>query len=244
MSSIAIMQPYLFPYIGYFQLVDSVDAFVFYDDVNFIKKGWIHRNRILIQQEAHFVSLSCKKISQNKLICETELVDDDFHKRKWMQTCEFAYKKAPFFKQTMDLLESCFSQEFASIGHLAAISVQLVSKYLGLLPKFYLSSENPIGLNEGRAERLIAICEHYQASQLINPVGGGFLYDPNLFYQKGIELTLLKFKLNSYQQLHSSHSFVSGLSILDVLMFNSIDEIRTKILPGYQLTQEITHYAH
>jgi len=243
MSSIAIMQPYLFPYIGYFQLVDSVDSFVFYDDVNFIKKGWIHRNRIIFQDEAHFVFVSCEKVSQNKLICDTKLSVNENRMHKWIQTCEHAYKKAPFFQQGMRILESCFTSKVNSIGELAAISVQLVSSYLELNTKWIVSSEHKIGLNCGRAERLIENCKHFGANTLINPIAGGFLYNPQLFKEHGIDIRLLQYQLNSYLQT-TTNSFIPGLSILDVIMFNSIDEIRTKILPGYSLTKEIQDYVH
>src|SRR5215211_7424377 len=120
---LAIMQPYIFPYVGYFQLIDAVEKFIFYDDVNFIKKGWINRNRILLHGKDYVITIPLKEVSQNKLICEVEVDWANKELQKVKQSIEHAYKKAPFFKEVMPLINMVLLSEKKTISELAAYSV-------------------------------------------------------------------------------------------------------------------------
>lgn len=101
---IAVMQPYLFPYIGYFQLLNAVDMFVVFDDVNFIKKGWINRNNILVNRQKYLFTVPLKDASQNKLIKEVQIADDGWQE-KFLKTVAQSYKKAEFFDEAFALIE-------------------------------------------------------------------------------------------------------------------------------------------
>ena len=138
---VAIMQPYIFPYIGYFQLIAAVDKFIFYDDVNFKKKSQINRNQILINGQANLFSVPLKKASQNKLINEIELRIDSIWVENFIITLEFNYKKAPYFKDIFPLIENILKKKTETISDLAIISIKEISNHLGLKTKFELSSE-------------------------------------------------------------------------------------------------------
>lgn len=121
---LAVMQPYIFPYIGYFQLVSVVDKFVFYDDVNFINRGWINRNRILINSSANYFTVSLNKASQNMLINEVQVLNGSL---SLVKTMEMAYKRAPYFNEIMPLIHQIFVTEYNLISDMAIDSVKLIS---------------------------------------------------------------------------------------------------------------------
>jgi hypothetical protein len=230
---IAIMQPYIFPYIGYFQLINTVDKFVFYDDVNFIKKGWINRNRVLANNESILFTIPVLKVSQNKLINEIELGWDEKWKKQFFRTLEQNYKKAPYFEQTIDLIKTIFNQPQQTISDLAISSTKVVSNYLELKTVFELSSEK-YAATKGmeKATRLINICQFNNATTYINPIGGKELYQKDTFKKQGIDLFFIENNLLTYPQFNNE--FVSGLSIIDVLMFNDKAEV-LKMLKNYTL---------
>ena len=218
---LGIMQPYFFPYIGYFQLVKAVDKFVFLDDVNYINRGWINRNRILLNGQAHYISVHQKSASQNKHINEIEILDN---RDKLKKTLLSAYSRAPYFREVWPLIEDVFGFETKSISELAAYSVSETSKYLGLEAKFEYSSQSYSQTADLRKEkRLIAICHINGAHEYINPIGGLELYDKKTFMEEGVALYFLRTGSILYKQFN--HSFIENLSIIDVMMFNSKDEI-------------------
>ena len=227
---VAIMQPYFFPYIGYFSLIKVVDLFIFYDDVNYIKGGWVNRNRILINSEAKYLTLNVKNGSQNKLINEIEFDDN---RQKLLKTIELNYKKAPYFKQVWPLLETNLKLKTTSLADIAINSVRSVTNYLGMKTKFEISSVSyPETKGLERSERLKQICRKTHADTYINAIGGIDLYDKNDFLKNHINLQFLKPQLLQYKQY--KETFIPGLSIIDVLMFNSIEDIN-KMLDQYQL---------
>lgn len=230
---IAIMQPYIFPYLGYFQLVNAVDTFVFYDDVNYIKRGWINRNQILINGESTLFSVPVKKASQNKLINEIETVIDEKWLLQFFKTIEQHYKNAPFFEETYALLKKVFKKDHTKIGELAMESVLQISEYLNLNTQFEVSSRYyPSSIGKGKAERLIAICKEKGVNWYINPSGGKELYKKDIFEKDGITLSFIENELVYYPQFRNQ--FVKGLSMIDVLMFNSIGESK-KLLSNFKL---------
>lgn len=227
---VAIMQPYFFPYIGYFSLIKVVDLFIFYDDVNYIKGGWVNRNRILINSEAKYLTLNVKNGSPHKLINEIEFDDN---RQKLLKTIEQNYKKAPYFKQVWPLLETNLKLKTTSLADIAINSVRSVTNYLGMKTKFEISSVSyPETKGLERSERLKQICRKTHADTYINAIGGIDLYDKNDFLKNHINLQFLKPQLLQYKQY--KETFIPGLSIIDVLMFNSIEDIN-KMLDQYQL---------
>lgn len=229
---IAIIQPYFFPYLGYFQLANSVDKFVFYDDVNFIRKGWINRNRILLNGKEFIFTLALKSASQNKLINQIDICEGN---DRILKTIKYAYLRAPFFDDTYQLIDQVFESmnEIKCIAKLAEISVKKVAEYLGIRTIFETSSET-YGSTEGlrREERLITICQINNADVYINPSGGINLYSKENFRKKGIHLFFMKNSLSKYKQF--SDHFVSGLSIIDIMMFNDKKTIK-EFLNAYVL---------
>ncbi|MFW6225253.1 MAG: WbqC family protein [Bacteroidota bacterium] len=227
---LAIMQPYFFPYIGYFQLISAVNKFVFYDDVNFIKNGWINRNRIVINGSPNYFTVNLNDASPNKLIKDIEF---SFNKSKLIKKIETTYKKAPFYQNIEPLILDVLSLETQSISDLAIYSVRKVCTYLQISISFEISSINysqTKGLT--RTERLKKICTLNDANEYINPYGGRVLYKKKEFLEKNINLLFLKSNLREYKQF--AKEFIPGMSIIDIMMFNSPERIN-EMLNDYEL---------
>lgn len=231
--SVAIMQPYFFPYLGYFQLVQAVDDFVFYDDVMFIKKGWINRNQILMQQKAFLFTIPLEKQSQNKSIRESTIAWGPEFPNKWLQQLQSTYKKAPQFIPVMELIESVLQDKPTSIADLAATSVIKTWQYVGLEKRFHFSSQLGVSKDLERAERLMAITRHLGSNQYINAKNGQELYQKEYFAEQGFQLNFLNQSLPAYFQ-GGQNDFVPGLSMIDVLMWNSKEDIKN-MLSTYSL---------
>jgi hypothetical protein len=214
----AIMQPYLFPYIGYFQLINAAQKFVLYDDVNFIKKGWIHRNRILVDGAASFFAVPCQKVSQNKLINEIDILLDQKEKSRLLKTFYHAYHHAPYFESVFNLVEQTLNREVKTIAQLAAESILAVCRYLDVQTEMVPSSAVFQNRHLKKADRLIDICRQLQADHYINAAGGAVLYEKDYFLERGIHLSFLESRPLAYRQF--AEPFVPWLSIIDVLMFN------------------------
>ena len=235
---LAIMQPYFFPYIGYFQLINVVDKFILYDDVTFIKQGWINRNYILANKQKRLISLPLSKISSNKLISETFINKSEIRKwyKKFLLSIEQQYKKSPNYKEIFELIINIFEyiNQTEQISVFNKFSIERIDEYLGIRTKIENSSEKHNYNNENLSgqDRVIDICKKENATTYINPVGGIELYDKKKFENLNIKLYFLKSKYISYSQ--KNDDFIPGLSILDVMMFNSPETIN-KMLDRYEL---------
>lgn len=213
------MQPYIFPYIGYFQLINAVDNFMFYDDVNFIKRGWINRNRILLNGKDTLVTIPLIKASQNKLINEIDLFFDQKMKDNLIFKIECAYSKAPYYNEVKSLIKEIINYDITNISEYAANSIISVSNYLEIDTTFNFSSRrSPESKGMHKADRLIYICKVLEADQYINSIGGQVLYEKEYFQSKGIHLSFLDSYSEPYSQFNND--FVPNLSIIDILMFN------------------------
>ena len=198
---LAIMQPYFFPYIGYFELINAVDNFVFYDDVNYIKNGWINRNRILINDKASYLTVSLNNASPNKLKNEIEILDN---RPKLGKTILMAYRKAPFFDNAWPVVKNCLDFDSKRISEIAIFSIKAVSGYLELKTEFEVSSLNYSETKgKEKAERLIEICKRNTAKNYLNPIGGKELYSKEQFALNGIQIFFIKSKGNEYFQFGS-----------------------------------------
>ena len=224
---VAIMQPYFFPYIGYFQLINSVDVFVFYDDVNFIKKCWINRNYILFNENKHLFTIPGKSISQNKLINAIKIDKENKAFRIFLKTLQTAYsKKAPYYDTVFPIIKNVMSSNSEIISELAIESIVSACTFLGIKTKILVSSENfSETMDLGRSERLISICKTLGANELINSIGGMEIYDKKDFLDYGIRLSFIRMSENLSYSQGENQSFIPNLSIIDVLMFNSTEEI-------------------
>ena len=219
---IAVMQPYFFPYLGYFQLLNAVDTFVFFDNVNFIKKGFINRNRILLNGVAHSINLPINKISQNRHINE--------HTRKpqtesLVKTIQHAYSKAPFFEQVMPLLKACINTDEVNLAKYLAFQIEKICNYLEINCKLLYASELDLTYQGSGQEKILAIAEQLKATGYINPEGGKALYQKAQFANANIALEFLHSQNTQYPQF--GQTFIEYLSIVDVLMFNSRTDIKS-----------------
>lgn len=230
--TLAIMQPYFLPYIGYMQLMHAVDTFVLYDDVAFINRGWINRNKLLINGQEHLFTVPLKDASQNKRINEVHLADDPKWRGKLLKTIEQGYRKAPFYQTVMPLTEKMVNFTTDSIADLIYFSLVELNQYLGLNTRLIPSSSVYQNEELKAQERILAICQQENAARYINPIGGMELYDKSTFTQAGIELNFIKAKRVEYPQFRNE--FIPWLSILDMLMFNDIATIKT-MLNEYEL---------
>lgn len=222
---IAIMQPYIFPYIGYFHLINASDLMVFYDDVNYIKRGWINRNRILINGKDHLFTVPVSNASQNRLINEISLSTDDGWKRKFTKTLAHGYRKAPFFSPTMTIVNSVLSAQYCSMSDLAINSIFCIYDYLGMELNYTKSSVcSPETKGMEKADRLIEIAKRQGYKRYVNAAGGINLYSKDYFKDKGVQLGFVKSAPIEYKQF--ANEFVPWLSIIDVMMFNDVKTIR------------------
>ncbi|MCT7650802.1 WbqC family protein [Aliarcobacter butzleri] len=227
--TIAIMQPYLFPYIGYWQLINAVDTFVIYDDVNFIKQGYINRNSILSNGKSQQFTLELIGASSNKLIKEIEIGNNA---NKILKTIKQNYIKAPYFEIVFPMIEDILNQEEKNLAKFIGYSLQQISNYLILDTKFIYSSEIEKDNSLKAQDKVLEICNILKADKYINAIGGQELYNKEIFKENGIELNFLKIELVEYKQF--KNDFVPYLSIIDILMFNSKDEIKN-MLVRYEL---------
>ncbi|WP_264368687.1 WbqC family protein [Flavobacterium lacisediminis] len=218
------MQPYFFPYIGYFQLIANSDVFVIYDDVNFIKKGWINRNTILVNNTPYLFSIPLQNVSQNKLINEIFISDLDKWKTDLLKTISLSYKKAPFYQDVYPLIEKIISFDELNLALYIQNSLQNLCEYLNLNTKLVMSSEI-VKNNDLRGEnKIIDICIQLGANQYINAIGGIELYIQDNFQVKNIDLKFIKSENIIYKQF--KNEFKPWLSIIDVIMFNSLEDTR------------------
>ena len=220
---LAIMQPYLFPYIGYFQLLASVDEFVIYDNIQYTKKGWINRNRFLRHGADAFFTVPLKKASDFLNVSDRALADD-FDPKTLLNPLAAAYSKAPFFGVVFPMIETIVSAAprnlFAYLHH----SLVVTANYLEIRTPIVVSSTVAIDHGLKSEHRVLAMCKALGATRYLNSIGGRDLYSVSTFAKEGIELRFIQPRPIAYQQFHNP--FVSGLSIVDVMMFNSRDAVR------------------
>lgn len=252
---LAIMQPYFFPYLGYFQAIAAVDKYILYENLNYITEGWMSRNRILVKnQNEIYIKANVQSKSSNKKISEIELVQNDFWKKKLIKSIDLNYRGSEFFDEIFPIVckliltEQKFLYEYNAqiikeICLYLNISTQIVSNNVNYemmereLNKIdckdystfnYLSKTKPIK----KVARVIEMCRIENADVFINAIGGKELYDKNEFKEYGIELFFIETKSYYYKQF--SESFFPHLSIIDVLMHNGKEGTK-KLLTNYNL---------
>jgi hypothetical protein len=230
--NIAVMQPYLFPHLPYFQLVHAVDRFVVLDDVRFIARGWINRNRILSRQGPLRFTLPLRKASQNREIRELERADDERWRRRFLSTLHHSYRRAPHFEATMDLVARVFQHDERRLAPWLLNGLRLIGRQLGMPDRFVPSAAIYANGHLKGVQRIVDICAQEHATCYVNGAGGRGLYEPSTFEDHALQLRFVDSRLRPYRQLDLP--FVSGLSILDVLMFNGREEIEEH-LTSYSL---------
>jgi hypothetical protein len=226
---LGIMQPYLFPHLAYFQLMNAVDRYVIYDDVQFIKGGWINRNNILIGGDKVLFTITLRDASPNKLINEIN-ISDTFE--KFQKTLTMTYSKAPYKEPVLQLIKRICDFEDKNLAQFIGNSFGEIAQYLGMNTEFLYSSNLEKDTRLKGQDKVIEICRELDADVYINAIGGQSLYDKEVFRRNNIELLFLETDRIRYKQIGSD--FVEGLSIIDILMFNSKDETR-QLLNAYEL---------
>ncbi len=221
---LAIMQPYFLPYIGYWQLLHSVDRFIVLDDVHFINRGWINRNRILVGGKDHLFTIPLKGASQNRLINELEIADDNRWRDKLLKTLTQAYARAPHFSSLYPMVEGLIQFKEQRLTLFLLHSLNIVTAFLRIPTQIVASSSVYANRELKGTERILDICRHEGATEYVNPPGGKDLYDHNCFAAAGVRLRFLKPGEITYRQ--HGETFVPWLSILDVMMFNNIEQVK------------------
>lgn len=229
---LGIMQPYFLPYIGYWQLLNAVDQYVIYDDVNFIKGGWINRNNILINNEAKLFNIQMQGASSNKLINEIEVSKNQVWKKKFLKTIENSYSKAPFYKAVYPVIENIINYDETNLAKYISHSISKVCGYLNIDTKLIISSDINKDNDLKGQDKVIEICKIMGADEYYNSIGGQSLYSYSDFEKHGVKLRYLKTNISKYKQFNDE--FVPGLSIIDIMMFNSVSDIKNK-LEEYEL---------
>ena len=232
---LAIMQPYVFPYIGYFQLIKAVDVFVIYDDVNFRKQSWLNRNKVLLNGSEFLFTFPCKGISSFKKINEIQIDYDKKPLEKFKKLIEQAYRKAPQFNNVMKLIVKIMDYKPQNISELGKLSVLELCNYLEIETTILISSEKFSDSVELIKEyRLKNICKKLGAVDYVNAQGGQQLYNKKDFLKDNINLNfLIPHDDIKYNQINSE-GFIPWLSIIDLIMHNSVDECKL-MLNAYSL---------
>lgn len=227
--NLAVMQPYLFPYIGYFQLIYASDLFIVYDDVSYIKQGYINRNNILSSNGTVRFTVPVPGASSNKLISELSY---STNVTKVLKTIQQSYSKSPYFDEVYPLIETILTYPNRDIAELCLKSYREILKYLGLQRKFLKSSELDYDRSLFAKERLIEFSHKFGADCYINTPGGRELYNKLDFAKEAVDLKFIDSLFVEYDQ--GAEEFVPNLSIIDILMNCSIFEIHS-LLNCYKL---------
>lgn len=209
----AIMQPYFFPYIGYYHLAYEVDKFIFLDDANYIKKGYINRNSIVINGASHEFSVPVSKISQNRKINQHEYTGEF---SGFLKTIEQSYKAASCFNAAMPVIEKIVLDQDNNVARKNAKSVKMVFEYLGIEREFFCASAISLDSELKGQDRIVALCKETGIDKYRNAIGGQSLYNREIFNASGVDLRFIKSDIRPYPQ--RSDEFVSHLSIIDMLM--------------------------
>jgi len=229
---VAIMQPYFFPYIGYFQLMAAVDLFIVYDNIKYTKKGWINRNRMLQGGKDVMFSLPLRSDSDSLDIRERVLADD-FNRDKLVNQLRGAYARAPHFAAVFPMIEKSVRHADANLFAYLRNALDRVCTHLTLTTPVRVSSTIDVDHQLRSQDKVIALARAVGATSYVNPIGGLELYDRQAFQAQGLELRFLRSRPLEYRQF--GEPFVPWLSIVDVLMFNPIDLVRTTIWSHYDL---------
>jgi hypothetical protein len=213
---VGIMQPYFFPYIGYFQLAGHCDAFVLYDDVEYTKRGWITRNRLQDSGVIRTFSLSLRRDDDHKKIRERELAPD-FDRHKLVRRIEEPYRRAPYFHEMSELLREAIIKPHVNLYDFLESTIAVVMARLSIKTTILRSSQVPHDLSLRGQDRVVALCAALGASTYVNPIGGTTIYSASEFLSKGIDLTFLRSNLSPYPQ--GIAKFEPAMSVIDMIAF-------------------------
>ncbi len=227
-----VMQPYFLPYVGYFQLIAAVDVFIVYDNIKYVKSGWINRNRLCRNGEPATFSLPLKKASDSLDVREREIAPS-FEPEKLLNQFRGAYRRAPEYPRVFPWLEDIVRQTERNLFLFLNRSIRAVCELLSIGTTMRISSDIAIDHTLKKQDKVLALCRATGAGTYVNAIGGTELYGKEEFRRQGIELEFLRPRPFEYRQLTTG--FVPSLSIVDVLMFNPLDVVRERIAGHYDL---------
>ena len=241
---VAIMQPYFFPYLGYFQLINAVDLFLLYDDVQYMKGGWINRNRILQNGAPAWFSMPVRHAHFKLPISARTYCDPIKNGSALLSTLHTAYRKAPCFRCGIQLAEAilaCGDESVVGYNHAALLKI---CAYIGICTPIALTSNAKLDQTFNAEHRVLELCKHTHATQYINAAGGRYLYSSQLFSVNNIELSFIEMDHNiEYSQSMTMPidkdfaqipAFIPNLSILDLIMFSSQSDL-LKLIQKYKI---------
>lgn len=227
-KTIAMMQPYLFPYLGYFQLIAASDLFVLGDDLQYVKGSWVNRNRVLVNGEPKFITFPLKKDFHTLNINQRYLSDDiQDELSRMIRMISLSYSRAPFFSEVLPWLEQVMRYPQTNLARYAENAIRETCAYLHITTPVLRSSDLHLPPPVDHQDRVIQTMKVLGGNSYINPIGGRSLYSPDYFMSRGIQLSFHRIDAIEYKQLKSP--FVANLSIIDLLMFNGVDQIRTML---------------
>ena len=231
---ITIMQPYFLPYIGYFQLLNAVDLFVVYDNIQYTKKSWINKNRIIENKKDTLFTLPLKKDSDYLDIRERFLNENEKNKNhaKILNKIKNNYGKAPFYDESINTICKIFNHDEINLFDFVFNSIETIKAYLDITTELVISSKIEDGALKHKY-RVWDICKKLNSQNYINPIGGLNLYNKEEFKKNGINLSFLKTDNIVYNQFNNEE-FITNLSIIDMLMFNGKEKTK-KFLNNYTL---------
>ncbi len=229
---VAIMQPYFFPYVGYFQLVGAVDLFIVYDNIKYTKKGWINRNRMLQSGKDVMFSLPLRSGSDSLDVRDRSLAAD-FNCDKFLNQLRGAYSRAPNFAEVFPMVERAVRHEDTNLFAYLHHALIRACEHLGLTTPIRVSSTVEIDHGLKNQDKVIALAKAVGATTYVNAIGGLDLYDREAFQAKGLKLQFIRSRPFEYRQF--GDPFVPWMSIIDLLMFNPLGTVRDCVSHHYQL---------
>jgi WbqC-like protein family len=229
---VAIMQPYFLPYIGYFQLIAAVDLFVVYDNIKYTKKGWINRNRMLVNGKDEIFSVPLKSDSDSLDVC-ARTIAADFNREKLLNKIISAYRRAPHFEETISLVQDIVNHKEYNLFHYLHHAIAKTCAHLQIETDIKVSSEIMIDHSLPSQDKVLALCRAVDAKTYVNPIGGTDLYSEDAFKLQNIDLKFIRAKPFEYVQFDAP--FIPWLSIIDVMMFCPKAAITEQYLQNYEL---------
>jgi len=235
---LGIMQPYLFPYIGYFQLINHVERWIAFDDVQYISKGWVNRNRIIHpdnEKQWQYITVPAKKHSRSTKINEIEITDNVDWKSEIIGKLSIYKKKAPNYSITKEFVEECLSFDADNLSDFIINAIRQTCAYVDINTKIDVQSEMGLVIQDVAhpGQWALKISEQCGASEYVNPYNGASIFAKQEFDARGIKLRFLKSRLSPYIQRQGF--FTPGLSIIDVLMWNDHLAIKEMLNDDYDV---------
>jgi hypothetical protein len=243
---VAIMQPYFFPYIGYFQLMSYAELWVVFDQIQFVNKGWINRNRILHkhhEKEWQYITLPISQRHRQSKICDLNIANHQKWRDNILGKLTIYRRQAPHYQETIKFIKECFATEANNLSDILIHILARTADYLAIDTPLILQSELDLDKNSiiHPGDWALMISKALNANEYVNLPGGFRLFSEDKFLNNGIKLNFIQPIPRRYTQF--SHDFVRGLSIIDILMWNSLSEIRDMLKNDYRITNYAELFA-